>query len=188
MPDQQPDSGTSYAPGDTPGPGQLGSDRLMLMGYLYRTAAFVRQHLENSALRTCGLSWTGFVVLWVVRNRGEAETRLVAEDAGISKGTLTGVAGTLESRGLLTRAEHPTDGRRVLLSLTDDGEALMARLRPVFEAEVAFVTAPLDDEECRDTAEALRRVAGQIQEYGPDRRCDDPRPGGRRPATGPRHG
>lgn len=57
---------------------------------IYRAASAVRQHLENSVLRGSDLTWTAFVVLWVVWVWGESETRHVAEEAGISKGTLTG--------------------------------------------------------------------------------------------------
>lgn len=46
---------------------------------IYRAASAVRQHLENSVLRGSDLTWTAFVVLWVVWVRGESETRHVAE-------------------------------------------------------------------------------------------------------------
>jgi DNA-binding MarR family transcriptional regulator len=79
---------------------------MAVVANIYRAAAAVRQHLENSVLRGCDLTWTSFVVLWVVWIWGESETRHVAEEAGISKGTLTGVARTLESRGLIKRVDH----------------------------------------------------------------------------------
>lgn len=139
-------------------------------------------------LRGSDLTWTAFVVLWVVWVWGESETRHVAEEAGISKGTLTGVARTLESRGLLRRAGHPSDGRLVLLSLTDTGEDLMRRVFPAFNKEEAFVTAGLSDAECRTLAEGLRRVVLQVEERGEERRHElldgaDPAPrrSGRRP-------
>ncbi|MGW2563550.1 MarR family winged helix-turn-helix transcriptional regulator [Streptomyces sp. NPDC001514] len=172
--------------GDTGTP--IRHEQMALVGTLHRAAAAVRQHVENSVLRSSDLTWTGFVVLWVVWIRGELETRLVAEEAGISKGTLTGVARTLESRGLVRRVEHPTDGRRVLLAPTDEGEALMQSLFPEFNAEEAFVAEQLSDEECRRTAEALRRVVIQIETRGEERRHQllggappVPRRSGRRP-------
>lgn len=147
-------------------------DQMAVVANIYRAASAVRQHLENSVLRGCDLTWTAFVVLWVVWIWGESETRHVAEEAGISKGTLTGVARTLEARGLVRRAGHPTDGRLVLLSLTDDGEALMQGLFPRFNEEEAFVTGQLGDEECRSVADGLRRVVLQVEERGEDRRRD----------------
>ncbi|MFE7777286.1 MarR family winged helix-turn-helix transcriptional regulator [Streptomyces sp. NPDC057445] len=172
--------------GDTP----IRHEQMAMVGNIHRAAAAVRQHVENSVLRGSDLTWTGFVVLWVVWIGGEMETRLVAEEAGISKGTLTGVARTLESRRLVRRTEHPTDGRRVLLALTDEGEAVMRNLLPEFNAEEAFVAGQLSDEECRQAADALRRVVMQIETYGEERRrrlLDGgppvPRRGGRRPKS-----
>ncbi len=163
-------------------------EQMAVVANIYRAAAAVRQHLEGSVLRGSDLTWTAFVVLWVVWIWGESETRRVAEEAGISKGTLTGVARTLESRGLIRRAAHPHDGRLVLLSLTDEGTALMERLFPLFNAEEAFVAGGLSDEECTTTADALRRVVLQVETHGEERRLalldgaePPPRRSGRRP-------
>ncbi|MET7763232.1 MarR family transcriptional regulator [Streptomyces sp. NPDC005336] len=166
----------------------LHREQMAMVSNIYRAASAVRQHLENSVLRGCDLTWTAFVVLWVVWIWGESETRKVAEEAGISKGTLTGVSRTLEAKGLIRRSRHPSDGRLVLLSLTGEGASLMRRVFPEFNEEEAFVTAPLTDEECRQTAEALRRVVLQVETRGEERRLTlldgaepAPRRSGRRP-------
>jgi DNA-binding MarR family transcriptional regulator len=57
-------------------------------------------------------------VLWVVWVWDEIESRLVAAEAGISKGTLTGVATTLEAGRLLRRRTHP---------MTRDGSCCRSR-------------------------------------------------------------
>ena len=165
-------------------------EQMAVVANIYRAASAVRQHLENSVLRGSDLTWTAFVVLWVVWVWGESETRHVAEEAGISKGTLTGVARTLESRGLLRRADHPTDGRLVLLSLTERGDELMRRVFPAFNEEEAFVAAQLDSAQCRAVAEGLRRVVLQVEEHGEERRrtlldgaAPAPRRSGRRPKS-----
>jgi MarR family transcriptional regulator, organic hydroperoxide resistance regulator len=157
---------------------------------IYRAAASIRQHVENSVLREAELTWTGFVVLWVVWIFDEMETRYVAEEAGISKGTLTGVARTLESRGLLVRTPHPSDGRMALLSLTPAGDELMHRLFPAFNAEEAFVTDRLNTAQCNQLADGLRQIVAQLEENGEQRRLDllggaepTPRRGGRRKST-----
>ena len=95
---------------------------------LYRAANAVRVHLTNSVLREHGLTWTGFVVLWVVWIWDGAETRHAAENAAISKATLTGVVKTLEARGLITRRVSEIDRRLVHLELTPAGLNLMKEL------------------------------------------------------------
>lgn len=169
---------------------RLRREAMAAVANIYRAAAATRLHVENSVLREAELTWTGFVVLWVVWIFGEMETRHVAEEAGISKGTLTGVARTLESRGLIVRSAHPSDGRLVLLSMTDAGEELMGRLFPAFNAEEAFVTAKLSTAECVRLAELLRRIVAHLEDDGEQRRLDllegaapAPRRGGRRRAS-----
>lgn len=154
--------------GDVP----LRREAMAAVANIYRAAAAIRQHVENSVLREAELTWTGFVVLWVVWIFGEMETRHVAEEAGISKGTLTGVARTLESRGLVARTPHPSDGRMAMLSMTGEGEALMGRLFPAFNAEEAFVTDRLSTGEREELAGLLRRVVAQLEDNGEQRRLD----------------
>jgi MarR family transcriptional regulator, organic hydroperoxide resistance regulator len=167
---------------------RLQREQMAAVANIHRAAAAVRQHLENSVLRPAELTWTGFVVLWVLWIWGETETRHVAEEAGITKGTLTGVARTLESRSLVFRAPCPEDRRRVLLSLTQEGEALMERLFPAFNEEEAFVASRLSAEECLRLADGLRAIVAQLEERGEERRQEllggaepAPRRSGRRP-------
>jgi DNA-binding MarR family transcriptional regulator len=125
---------------------------------LYRAANAVRNHLERTVLAPHQLTWTGWVVLWVVWIWDEIETRHVAVEAGISKGTLTGVLTTLEGRGLLVRRTHPDDARRVLVTLTDRGHSLMGELFPEFNAQEAAVTSPLESQERLRLADMLRSI------------------------------
>jgi DNA-binding MarR family transcriptional regulator len=166
----------------------LRHDAMMAVSNVYRAAAAIRQHFESSVLRGADLTWTAFVVLWVVWIWDEMETRHVAEEASISKGTLTGVAKTLEGRGLIERVSHATDGRRVLLRLTGKGHALMEELFPAFNAEEAFVVERLSDAQNQALTQSLRTVVEHLEEEGEERRAarraespPPPRRSGRRP-------
>ena len=130
---------------------------------LYRAANAVRNHLEQTVLAPHQLTWTGWVVLWVVWIWREIETRHVAAEAGISKGTLTGVVKTLEGRGLLTRGTHPHDARRVLLTLTPDGERLMAELFPLFNEQELALTGGLGPDATAGLARQLRAIVVDLE-------------------------
>ena len=132
---------------------------------IYRAAGAVRNHFERTVLAPHGLTWTGWVVLWVVWIWEEIETRHVAAEAGISKGTLTGVAGTLEKRGLLERRTHPQDGRRVLLRLSPSGLQLMAELFPVFNKQETHVVQSLSADEVQVLAAALRKIVVDMEDF-----------------------
>jgi len=130
---------------------------------LYRAANAVRVYLTNSVLREHGLTWTGFVVLWVVWIWDGVETRHAAENAAISKATLTGVVKTLESRGLLTRRVSNTDRRLVNLELTSEGAALMKELYPIFNAAEAEVVAGLSPRKLSELTNSLRSIVTQLE-------------------------
>ncbi|WP_433179660.1 MarR family winged helix-turn-helix transcriptional regulator [Actinoallomurus sp. CA-150999] len=142
----------------------LDFEAMWAVSNIYRASAAIRNHLEQTVLRGTGLTWTGFVVLWVVWIWDESETRHVAEEAGISKGTLTGVIKTLESYRYVKRGPHATDKRRVMLSITPTGDRLMRTLFPEFNKEEAFVVKQLDSTQRQDLAGSLRAIVQHLEQ------------------------
>ena len=76
----------------------LDFEAMAVVSNLFRAANAVRNHLERTVLQPHNLTWTAFVVLWVVWIWEEVETRVIAEEGGFSKATLSGVLTTLEGR------------------------------------------------------------------------------------------
>lgn len=136
---------------------------------LYRAANAVRNHLTNSVLREHDLSWTGFVVLWSVWIFDGLETRHAAASASISKGTLTGVAKTLEAKGWLTRETDEHDRRQVHLKLTAGGLALMDDLYPRFNAAEAEVVARINGTNLPELTGYLRTMATTVEDMESER-------------------
>jgi DNA-binding MarR family transcriptional regulator len=133
---------------------------------LYRAANVVRNHLTQTVLRPHDLTWTGFVVLWVVWIWDDHESRQVAESVGVSKATLTGVVKTLESRGWIRREQDAADRRRVRLRLTTDGRALMEDLYPRFNAEEQRVVAALSNRGTAQLTRHLRAIVLSLEDAG----------------------
>ncbi|MDF5758877.1 MarR family winged helix-turn-helix transcriptional regulator [Spongiactinospora sp. TRM90649] len=154
---------TEEAIGERLGGLNVDFEAMWAVSNIYRASSAIRNHLEQTVLRDTGLTWTGFVVMWVVWIWGDSEPRHVAAEAGISKGTLTGVVKTLESYRHLRRFPHPTDGRRVMLALTVTGERLMRDLFPEFNRQEAFVVKQLDSERRRDLAISLKRILEHLE-------------------------
>ena len=101
---------------------------------IYRAANAVRGYVTTEVLRPVDISWTGFVVMWVVWIADGLETRHAADSAAISKATLTGVVKTLEARGWMEKVGREDDRRLVELHLTSSGKALMEDLYPKFNS------------------------------------------------------
>lgn len=133
---------------------------------IHRAATASRHHMTNSVLRPHDLSWTGFVVLWSVWIFGTPETREVAQSAGISKATLSGVVKTLAARGWLERTQSTQDKRFAHLNLTPSGDALMEELFPQFNAGEQQLVADLTPEELAVLNVALRKVVTTAEALG----------------------
>jgi len=129
---------------------------------IQRVAMRIRHHLEQGVLKDSELTWTGFLVLWVLWLFGEMQTRYLAEEVGVNRSTLSGVLATLERRGLLTRRGHESEGRLVLVELTPEGGALIDKLFPRFGAEEAFVVGSLSPDSMRRLGNSLRSVQQQL--------------------------
>ncbi|MEV8515335.1 MarR family transcriptional regulator [Dactylosporangium sp. NPDC051484] len=71
----------------------------------------------------------------------------------------------LEQRGLVARSPDPGDGRRVLMSITDEGRRLFTDRRSLKTHALAEAIGRLDDDERRALTEATRlldRLAEQL--------------------------
>jgi len=133
---------------------------------IYRAANAVRTHVTNEVLRPSGITWTGFVVLWVVWVSDGLETRHAAESAAISKATLTGVVKTLEARGWIEKRGREDDRRLVELYLTPSGKALMEDLYPKFNAIETRVVSSISRKRQRDMTTSLRSIVTAIESSG----------------------
>lgn len=129
---------------------------LLAVSNIFRAATAVRNHMERTILAEQQISWSAFVVLFVLRVWGPQESHRLAAEVGITSGTLTGVLNTLERRGLVTRKDHATDGRRVIVAATRTGKAAAERIIPEFNAHESLVTQSLTEDQ-RDTLSALLR-------------------------------
>lgn len=136
---------------------------LAAVSNVFRAATAVRNHIERTVLDAHALSWSAFTVLFVLRVWGEQESRELAEEAGITGGTLTGVLKTLERKGLALRREHDLDRRRVIVAATDAGGRVVDDIMPALNKHEALVSMSLDEEERRGLVVALRKVLRTVE-------------------------
>ncbi|MGH3395671.1 MAG: MarR family transcriptional regulator [Streptosporangiaceae bacterium] len=83
----------------------------------------------------------------------------LAEHEKVQPPSMTRVIAALQERGLVTRAPHPTDGRQVKLTVTEQGRELVQQSRRLREAWLAQRLRELSPEE----RAALRAAAPILQ-------------------------
>ena len=137
---------------------------MAVVSNVFRLSTAIRRRMERTVLAADDLSWTAFVVLWVLWIWGEMESRDLAAAVGISKPTSSGVVTTLERRGLVHRRRGADDGRMVRVSLTPDGRTMIEGLFPRFNAEEAKVTAALPPSDQEAVAAALRALLQAVED------------------------
>jgi|SRR5690625_3209268 len=103
-----------------------------------------------------GLTEAQYSVLATLRRRGPMTPRQLAELDGVQPPTMTRTLGLLESRELISRVPHPTDGRRVVIDLTEDGVGVVRETVQRRTAWVARQLAGLTREERATLREATR--------------------------------
>jgi DNA-binding MarR family transcriptional regulator len=144
--------------------GHLDFTAMSAVSNIYRAGTSVRNHMERTVLADNELSWIAFTVLWVLWIWGEQETGHVASEAGVTKGTLTGVVRTLQGRKLLIRTSQKDDRRRVNIRLSKAGEKLIAKIFPLFNREEHAVITCLSTAEQRELARLLRKINAHMHE------------------------
>ena len=88
----------------------------------------------------------------------------LAEIERVAKPSMTRTVAALVERGLVLRADDPSDGRQVILSLTDEGKKALKAIRRKRDAWMASRVAHLTTEEqdvLARATEILTRVAGE---------------------------
>lgn len=109
-----------------------------------------------------GLSDPQFNVLAILLREGPMSPGALADLERIQPPSMTRTVNCLVERGLVRKDEHPTDGRQVVVTLTEAGEAEVAETRRRRDAWLSARLAGLTADE-RTTlvqaAELLRRIA-----------------------------
>ena len=84
----------------------------------------------------------------------------LAEKAGVTRATITGLVDTLERDGLVTREHDSGDRRMMLVHLTEKGHETLRGILPGHFRQMAAQMAPLSEHERKTLVRLLNKVAG----------------------------
>jgi len=103
-----------------------------------------------------------FNVLAILLREGPLSPGALADAEHVQPPSMTRTVNALVQLGFVAKSEHPTDGRQVVVSLTELGEAEVRETRRRRDAWLAGRLATLTEDERRTLAQAadlLRRIA-----------------------------
>ena len=127
---------------------------------LLRAHATLMRQLEADLEKQTGLALADFDVLaQLAAGGGELRMTELANRALISRSGMTRRVARMVDEGLVRRAEADTDGRGIVVVLTDAGGARLAETAPVHARGIArYFVSRLDDEELAVLESALDKV------------------------------
>ena len=123
---------------------------------LLRLARQLRQETEQ-----LGITSRQVTLLWLIRLNPGLSLRELAAEERISAPALSGYVDRLEKAGLLERVRDEQDRRRVGLTLTEEGERLLKRVRARRTTWLADRLKGLDDDEL-EAIEAAIEPLGRL--------------------------
>jgi DNA-binding MarR family transcriptional regulator len=128
------------------------------------------RHLDRArgaAFAAHGLEVWEFDVLAALRRAGapyELPPGQLTAETLVTSGTMTNRIDRLERRSLVRRGPDPSDGRGVLVRLTDEGRSLVdTALEDLLQRERGLL-AELDDASLASLAAQLRRLVGPFDD------------------------
>jgi DNA-binding MarR family transcriptional regulator len=111
--------------------------------------------LFRSLSPTSGLSMTATATLADLERLGPQRLTLLAARESVTQPAMTQLISRLEESGLVRREASPEDGRVVLVVITDDGRATLARRRAARTQRLTSIIAQLSPDQRAALASAL---------------------------------
>jgi DNA-binding MarR family transcriptional regulator len=112
-----------------------------------RLARRLRVERTVPGLAEPDLSETQLAALAALERHGAMTPGELAEHEKVQPPSMTRVIAVLEERNLVLRSPHPTDRRQVILTVTEEGRAVVQRVRRRKDAWLARRLAELTPEE-----------------------------------------
>jgi DNA-binding MarR family transcriptional regulator len=136
-------------------------------GHLIRRLHQISTHVFMTRTKEAGFDLTPvqFAALDAIRESPGIDQAGLADAVAKDRATIGAVADRLEQKGLVSRKVNAQDKRARILALTDEGEALVAALKPLVEELQTDILPGLDETEYQlfvELAAKAARTAGSV--------------------------
>jgi len=112
--------------------------------------------------RAVGLTPTQLIILQLIDSLESPTPSLIAREASITQATVTSLIDKLERQGFVSRRRDELDKRRVLVAVTERGEAALADAPDILQDRFLGRFAQLKDWEQMTLIAALERIAAML--------------------------
>ncbi len=141
---------------------ELSEDDLAAVNSLRSAVMRLSRRLRHQKVEEWALSPTEMSVLGTLARCGSATPGELARKEHVQPPSMTRIVAMLEAKGLIRREPHPEDRRQIVVSRTEQAEAMLAESRRKSNAWLAKLADGLSDEEwatLREAAPVLEKLA-----------------------------
>jgi DNA-binding MarR family transcriptional regulator len=162
--DTHPGPGAGAGGGRALDPAQLGAYFALM-----EAASLLHRAVEQQLQAEGGLSYVQFQLLARLAGaHGQLTMTQLADGVVYSRSGLTYQAGLLEKAGLITRGPSPGDDRATLVTITDDGLALLDRVLPGhIQVARRLLFDPLTGDDLHHLGDIMTRVRDHMRTQPP---------------------
>lgn len=134
--------------------------------YLLRVATDLSIALDTCLSKHGLLQGRWWVLILLMREDSKTSTpSMLADKAGVTRATMTGLIDGLEQSGLVARIYTKDDRRSVLISLTDAGQAKLDVVMPDYYRRLRQCMQALDEEKRRQLQQILGLINSGIPAF-----------------------
>jgi DNA-binding MarR family transcriptional regulator len=123
------------------------------------------KQLQNQTLRLAHLTPPQFFILTLLWQMDGRPFKDLALGLTCTRATITGIVDTLERKGLVYRAPHPSDRRSQLVQLTQEGRELQRKI-PDLERMFRGCCAGLNPREGEELSRLLKKLDSSLNFSG----------------------
>jgi DNA-binding MarR family transcriptional regulator len=134
---------------------------------LLRVASDVIENLDACLARHDLLQGRWWVLILLMREQNlTASPSVLAEKAGVTRATMTGLLDSLERTGLIERIPHDEDRRMLNVRLTEKGQQRLDEVMPDYYSRVSLVMKELSENDRNLLMEMLQKVGSRVDLLG----------------------
>lgn len=154
-----PDRPTAAAAAASPRPVRfaLGTLERNVGVHVSLAGAAIHKHLLNQ-LEPFGLTQKQVAILWLIVENPEIAKSDLARLLWVERATIQIMVKSLVDRGLVRQEPSPSDGRRIVLRLTEEGKAVFPHAKAAVERHEKWLKERFSAAEVTQVTDLMKRV------------------------------
>ena len=140
----------------------MNASKLRFFSKLQHAAHVAKKAADRELMAVAGITTAQAAVLTTVAARTDATQKHVATTLGLNESAVAAMVDRLIKQGAVDRVRSGTDKRAWVLTLSNEGRDLLARVAVPFDAINARIDGVVNSAELDRVTQALARIRGEF--------------------------